>query len=260
MIVRFDPVAEVYDETRYLPAQVQEELARLLCAAAELATGSVLLDAGAGTGRISAPIGRLGVRLLALDASRPMLDMLGRKLDAAPEIRAGRCLADLRELPVRSSSVPAVLMTHVLHLIEEWQTVLQEARRALLAGGALLLVWESSALRPANEEYGRRVMERGVPQDHPGARSGEVIRWLEQSGARVEPLETRRLRWEESRSIGSYLDLLERKTWSSLWTVPDEIHRAVMEEVRAWAEQQYISMDAVESSERWITAVAARWL
>jgi SAM-dependent methyltransferase len=75
-----------------------------------------VLELGCGTGRISLPLARAGVRLVGIDRSQPMLERAAKRLAAMRRrtgarrpIRLGLLRGDIRSLPFASGSFSAVL-------------------------------------------------------------------------------------------------------------------------------------------------------
>ena len=261
----FDPVASDYDWTRYIPSDVQEQAARLLREEARLSERQILLDAGTGTGRFSVPLARLGVPVVGLDISENMLAQLRRKVegDAAEEalpLRVAR--ADLRQIPLKSGAAGAALMVHILHLIVDWKQVLAEVRRALAPGGTLLLAQEGGArMFPTRNFYMQQARERGlVGRARIGAQSVEaVVAYLREAGAQVERVDRERVQWRLRYPVARTLEALRRRSWSGLWSVPEEANVDLVNGAEAWARQTYGSLDAFEEADAELIVWAARW-
>ncbi len=253
----FDRVAADYDATRFLPEPVRDAVVEQLLSAAALSPGQWLLDAGTGTGRFALPLARRDVRVLAVDVSVKMMRQLLRKHPPA-----SLCLAqaDLRRLPVRTQSVGAVLMAHVLHLIADWRAVLHECRRVLRGGGGLFLLYESGKRFPAREHYLQLAGERGLLRPTIGAPSAEVVLgYVRELGATVELIEHPSLQWRASRSHREVLQEMDKRTYSQMWELPDEAHRELMTQTRRWVREQFGSEDAVISAEAVVKLYAVRF-
>jgi ArsR family transcriptional regulator len=112
---------------------------------AELAALPALLDdawtvgdLGCGTGQTVTVLAPFVRRVVGVDASRQMLAAARRRTSALGnvELRHG----DLEALPVANGELDAALLLLVLHHVPEPKAVLAQARRALAAGGRLLVV------------------------------------------------------------------------------------------------------------------------
>jgi SAM-dependent methyltransferase len=72
-----------------------------------LNTGGTLLELGAGTGRISIPLGRAGVPVVGIDRSEPMLARARRRVTRAKLQRRVRLVrGDIRHLPFADTRLP----------------------------------------------------------------------------------------------------------------------------------------------------------
>ena len=92
--VDFSRNAAVYDDRH--GSSIDDALAGRLVAEAALANGSLVLDVGAGTGRVALPLAAHGCRVVALDVSAAMLHQLREKsasLRSLPPLRPLRGVA-----------------------------------------------------------------------------------------------------------------------------------------------------------------------
>jgi ubiquinone/menaquinone biosynthesis C-methylase UbiE len=261
----FDSVAHEYDWSRYLPPEMQAQAARLLRESAGLAPGAVLLDAGVGTGRFALPLAQIGVPVVGADISDGMLAQLQAKRAALEAqgsplpLRVVR--ADLRRLPFASGVFDAALVVHILHLIADWQAVLGEIERVLAPGGMLLLAQESGRGVPTRDYYMEMAAARGLLRPHIGTRNRDEIRtYLVEHGAQVARVDDDRLHWRHPLKIHDILEMTRRRTWSSLWTVPDADHAEMMAATEAWARETYGSLDVAEEPDMMLMIWTARWL
>lgn len=104
--------------------------------AARLAEGLVL-DCGAGTGRISLPMKERKLAVIALDSSTGMLGELREKAPLP-------CLAgDIFNLPVRPGGIDTLVCFHLLFHLPDWREALAEFSRALRPGGRLIFEMRS---------------------------------------------------------------------------------------------------------------------
>ncbi|HLI47885.1 MAG TPA: methyltransferase domain-containing protein [Chthonomonas sp.] len=245
MPVNFDRVAEDYDASRYLPAHAAHRIAAFLCRAASLSPQSLLLDAATGTGRFALPLAVHGVRVVGVDIAERMLARLRSKMPSASlPIRLLR--SDLTALGLTHQAFDAVLMAHILHLIPNWQQALQEAFRVLKPNGVLLLVWNQGEHSRIRHQYHELLRGRFEIPGYQGAHSSEIARWLQEQGKVVEVLDTRHLHWQWQAPIAQTVDFLQKRVWSRLWRVPDEVHDSVMKELHAWVLATYGSFDGFE--------------
>ncbi|MDP3950895.1 class I SAM-dependent methyltransferase [Microbacterium sp.] len=99
-------------------------------------SGRTVLDAGCGTGVLTAELDARGASVTGIDSSPQMLQLARRRVNDAVELR----LADLRDpLPFGDRSFDDVIASLVLHYLENWRPTLAEMRRVLRPGGRLFV-------------------------------------------------------------------------------------------------------------------------
>jgi ubiquinone/menaquinone biosynthesis C-methylase UbiE len=129
-----------------------------------LQAGGPVLELGCGTGRISLPLGRAGVRLVGIDRSEPML---ARARARAKRARLSQNIslirADIRSAPFPGPSFSVVMAPYGIlqSLLRErdLRATLNEVQRVLEPGGTFGI--ELVADLPAWKEYKRRLSLRG---------------------------------------------------------------------------------------------------
>jgi ubiquinone/menaquinone biosynthesis C-methylase UbiE len=262
--VSFDPVAQDYDISRGIPPEAQLRISARMRDVANWQPGEIFLDAGVGTGRFAVPLARLGVPVVGVDISGNMLAQMRVNLEAACReaktelpLRAAR--GDLRRMPVASGAFKAAVIVHILHLIADWKAVLDEARRVLKPGGILLLAKQGGEGSPVRVFYNGLVAERGLLAPILGANGEEVCAYLAGQGAHVEKVDMSDITWMTRRPVALTLEMLRRRTWSSLREISDADNAILLAETTAWAHQRYGSLDVDEEAEGTCSLLAARW-
>lgn len=123
----FDGIAFAYD--RLADAPQREELVRML----DLPVKGWLLDAGGGTGRVSAALRPFVGAVAVADLSRAMLRQArGKGLLNVLQARA-------EALPFPDATFERVIVFDALHHFSAQQAALEELSRVLLPGGRLLI-------------------------------------------------------------------------------------------------------------------------
>jgi SAM-dependent methyltransferase len=138
-----------------------------------------VLELGCGTGRVSLPLARAGVRVVGLDRSTPMLDRarlracgaaLKRTMGRSVRSKRGRLdlvRGDIRALPFGSGRFAAVLAPYgILQSLlsdRDLSSALQSAARVLRPGGTLGIDLVPDV--PNWREYRNRVQLRGRSQN-----------------------------------------------------------------------------------------------
>jgi ubiquinone/menaquinone biosynthesis C-methylase UbiE len=126
-----------------------------------------VLELGCGTGRISLPLARAGVRLVGVDRSAAMLDRAARRARALDRKKQGPRLrlirADIRALPFRSERFSAVLAPYgILQSLirdSDLAAALESVARVLKPGGLFGLDLVPDV--PKWREYREKVQMKG---------------------------------------------------------------------------------------------------
>ena len=167
----FDRAADYYDATRRLPGGVAGDVADVL--SSELAGKELCLEIGVGTGRVALPLAERGINMIGIDLAPAMLARLVANAGGRPPFSL--VTADGTALPLAGGSVDAVVGCHVLHLIPDWQTALDEADRILRPGGLLVLDFGGPTPKPWSNDFDAILEGRGVPRIRPGVSSPDLV-------------------------------------------------------------------------------------
>jgi len=131
----YDSFAEAYsaeNETSLLNAYYERPAT--LALAGDVA-GRRILDAGCGSGPLSAALRDRGAVVTGLDSSAAMLELARQRLGDDADLH----LADLgRPLPFGDGAFDDVVASLVLHYLQDWTAPLAELRRVLRPGGRLI--------------------------------------------------------------------------------------------------------------------------
>src|SRR5215472_2834673 len=124
----YDSIADAYaaeNETSLANAYYQRPA--ILALAGDVA-GRRILDAGCGSGPLSAALRERGAIVTGLDSSAGMLELARRRLGDDADLR----VADLGSpLPFPDGAFDDVIASLVLHYLEDWTAPLAELRRVL---------------------------------------------------------------------------------------------------------------------------------
>lgn len=105
--------------------------------------GAVVLDAGAGAGRITLPLARRARLVYAMDAAPPLLRLLENKLPAADLRNVELLRGVFRRVPLPDDSVDAVIACSAFgpHESRGGERGLDELQRVTRSGGRIVIVW-----------------------------------------------------------------------------------------------------------------------
>jgi ubiquinone/menaquinone biosynthesis C-methylase UbiE len=233
----FDRAAGIYDATRGLPAGTLAAVVEVL--ANELRSRPVCLEIGVGTGRIALPLHDAGVALLGADVSVPMLERLLANAGGRSPFPLMR--ADVTALPLAAASVDAVLASHVLHLIPAWQAVVDESRRVLRPGGALLVDFGGGPAAPWSKDAAAIMRRHAIDRRRPGVSNPHKVASYLGGRAELRPLAP--VSMTLPRSLAEDLDEWEHQIHSWTWPYSAEQMAAACGEVRRWAIGEGLSLD-----------------
>ncbi|MCW2761140.1 MAG: class SAM-dependent methyltransferase [Marmoricola sp.] len=125
----FGPVADAYDRAR--PSYPEEAVSWMTGAGS-----SMVLELGAGTGKLTELLHGTGHELLATDPLPEMLALLAKRVPAR------HVAAKAEQLPLRSRSVDLVVCGQSFHWFDH-DRALPEIARVLRPGGILALAWNT---------------------------------------------------------------------------------------------------------------------
>ena len=148
----YDPIARLYDPWS---ASVVEDVEFYVEEA--LASGGPVVELACGTGRISVPVAKAGIRVIGVDASQRML-AVAREYAAAEGVELELQLGDMREPPVEER-VPLVIIPFrsLLHMTTESDRLraLRAARELLVPGGRLVFDVFAPSREDVEDTHGR---------------------------------------------------------------------------------------------------------
>jgi SAM-dependent methyltransferase len=186
----YDAIARLYDPWS---ASVTEDVEFYVEEAR--AAGGTVVELACGTGRISVPIAKAGVRVIGVDGSAGML-AVAREHAEREGVDVDLRLGDLRDPPV-AERVPLVLIPFrsLLHMTTEADRLaaLRAARALLTPGGRLVFDVFAPSPEDVEETHGRWLeREQGIFER---ADWDEGDRTLTLSVRRGEEASTMRLAW-----------------------------------------------------------------
>ncbi len=238
----FDRAAGYYDETRGFPPGEEQHVAAVIVRAGALTAASRLLEVGIGTGRIALPLAPHVHSIAGIDLSRPMLERLRAKQQNEPVAVAE---GDATRLPFASGSFDAALGVHIFHLIPNWQAALDEVARVLRPGGVLLSGYRNHDVGgddPYRWLWNIWSAEVGSENPHVGVQRGQFSSFLEDSDwlPVAEPLIHT---FPEYHTLREFLDRLDRRVWSNLWRIPDDLYARGLAAVHAAVAERQANLD-----------------
>jgi ubiquinone/menaquinone biosynthesis C-methylase UbiE len=154
----FECVAELYERRRpgYPRAAMQWLSDRL-----DIRAGRVVLDLGAGTGKLTRELVATGAHVVAVEPGEQMLGQLRRVVPQAESL-----LGAAEAIPVADSTVDVVTVGQAFHWFRA-DEAFAEIRRVLRPGGGLGLIWNERDQSDALQQRVTSLINRFVPSGRP---------------------------------------------------------------------------------------------
>lgn len=246
----FDRVAAIYDQSRGWPPAVAAEIGAnlygLLAPFAQRAAVRVV-EVGAGTGRVLGPLAAHPVWAVGVDVSAGMLGQVRAKVAASGGPGTiYPVLGDIRRLPLADGQFDAGLFVHILHLVQPWEAVLAEVRRAVRPGGAFAFGMDQrqSAETEWIDERWDELMgaAEGKRPGHIG-NAIEAANTLTAEGYQVE--EHVLARWTYTRTPADVLRYRRERWYSASWQLADAVLFPAADQLEADLRAHYGSLDTL---------------
>jgi ubiquinone/menaquinone biosynthesis C-methylase UbiE len=243
----FDATAPSFDRHRALPEGVPEAIRTAILRSVGAPARPLLLDIGAGTGRIGRPFVAAGDAYVGIDLSYGMLREFRQRADqcgVAPRLAQ----ADGERLPFRDATFDAVMLIQIFGGLRGWRGVLDETRRVLRPASALIL---GRSIAPKDgidhrmkQQLASLLAEMGIRPDKANMRE-DVGHWLDAAAhgsTRVEAAA-----WNAARTPRGFLD--RHRTGARFAALPTPVKGEAMRKLAVWAAERFGSLDT-EFSER----------
>ncbi|MDE2852896.1 MAG: class I SAM-dependent methyltransferase [Chloroflexota bacterium] len=267
MPVNYDEAVNYYDATRGFRDGVVERYRAALLDCTGAGSSSRFLELGIGSGLIAAPFLRASDDYVGIDLSRGMMGLIGGKLAGAPAPRLAQ--ADCRHLPFAAASFDVIQAARVFHHLPAWRDCIDEARRLLGPGGALVIVENlppAEAERPpwgiVQDKWDEILRGLGLADDGHGdgiwLTDDSMRRYLESTGASVDFTDLLRF-LEKPISPRVMVERRAARMFSSDWPIPAALHRRATRALKAWLEEECAAPDEMVERETIFRALVARW-
>ena len=210
----FDRASSNYDATRGYPPAVATAIAEFIASTASLGPQQRLLEAGIGTGRLALPLTQHLKPIFGIDLSAGMMQQLRARQGSDAILLAQ---ADGLALPFADSSFDAILIVHVLHLVDDPGRVLVEVQRVLRPGGMVLDGCDSYRVRQQDPLVAAWQSQQSGQTDKRWQRAQEsfgLAGWRADGPALCYD-------YHISARPRDYYEGLSMRAWSSTWALTD---------------------------------------
>lgn len=272
--ISFDRAAPFYDDTRGFPAGVDVQVRDAIVGLAGASPTTRFVELGVGTGRVALPFVRAGYHYTGIDLSRAMMLQLRRKIAGDPAratYRLQLCQGDVMYLPFGDRVFDVAIITHVLHLVDDWRQVLDEARRVLHQRGQLLLAYNEDArhgpdgaptpVQRAWQRWGQILADLGVERAQRGGSHSvteEAAEYLRERGAQVEQVTL--VEYQQlPQTPRQIVERCKGRVYSSDWHLPDDIYNEALRRLEQWLHEECPAPDAPSSDRGRFSAMHITW-
>jgi ubiquinone/menaquinone biosynthesis C-methylase UbiE len=182
----------------------------------ELSDYKTILDAGVGTGRFSKPLQDSGFEVVGIDIAQKMISR-------AIERGVGNLfLGDVCFLPFKDKSFDGTVCVHVLHLISEWKTALQEICRVTRS---VMVSMTHMHENPMWKAYNRLLKKYGYERRRLGKGEWELKNLVKPSRyVFVASYET---------GADKRLEHLSQRAYSHQWEIPEGVNEKIVDELKS---------------------------
>ena len=131
----FNDVAGQWDLMR--KSFFSDDVREKALAAADVQSGKLAADIGAGTGFVTEGLIREGLNVIAVDSSRAMLEEMRKKFEGVDSIDYR--LAESKSLPIQEQTLDYIFANMYLHHVDSPQEAIAEMVRILKPGGKIVI-------------------------------------------------------------------------------------------------------------------------
>jgi ubiquinone/menaquinone biosynthesis C-methylase UbiE len=265
-------VAENYDFGRPLDEQVILKLFYKLQESTAFSDNSAFLDAGCGTGRITVPLAKHfpNFHFIGVDISEEMLTILKDNLKSQSINNYTVVRGDLLRLDFNNDSFHIVLISSVLHSIEDWKKAIDEIIRVTKPDGYLLLISEQSNLydlglgrmksgnKNVFERFWGKYIEYRIKNELDNPETSQVgIKWRLSYPEVIKYLKDKKhigevkrisVDWEKEFKVNDLMRIVKGRSWSSMFTVDHEKYQTLINDLNHWLKESNISLQTPCSS------------
>ncbi|MEP0949522.1 class I SAM-dependent methyltransferase [Leptolyngbya subtilissima DQ-A4] len=187
-----------------------------------------------------------------------MMDKLRQKLEGKTH-RLTLINADATALPFEANAFDVVITPHILHLIPDWQTAMDELRRVLKPAGVFIYFHHPTNKTATRDAIGRQWRQilagYGYDSGFTGGVTEDVLSRLQEQGATLETAVVSELSREST--VDSLMRAYRDRIYSNMWRVPNNIYPRALADLEAWTAQEFSDPDVLMTSQDTITLTAA---
>jgi ubiquinone/menaquinone biosynthesis C-methylase UbiE len=235
--------AQDFERRRTLPAGVAAAIRAAVLADLDPTPRPLVLDLGAGTGRIGWPFVAAGDDYVGVDLSAAMLRAFAERRELTAAHVPLLIQADGESLPFADASFDAVLLMQVLNAAHDWRRLLLEAKRVLRPSGSLTVGRTVVPADGVDARMKRRLAEflgaLGV-QPYAGQAVDDALTELRRAAWRERTVTV--AAWRAERTPRHFLE--RHAAGARFSALPTPVRDAAMLQLRDWATTAFGALDA----------------
>lgn len=166
----FEKVADKWDQMRR--SFFSDKVRKVAVAKAGIQAGKLAADIGAGTGFITEELVQNGLKVIAVDQSKAMLEEMKEKFGRydSVEYRMG----EFNNLPIQNETVDYVFANMYLHHVDLPQVAIEEMARVLRPGGKVVIT--------DMDEHEFEFLRKEQHDRWLGFKREDIERWFKEAG------------------------------------------------------------------------------
>ncbi len=237
--INFNHVAEGYDTTRFVPQTIVENFGNLIFSHLETEFDEPpyrILSLGIGSGRVESFLSSEKNHLFGIDISELMLREYKKKTS---EHQGFLSLADGCSLPLRPF-FHIVTAIHIVHLISRTQKLVEELEKiakTIVIGD----IYTDTYSHPLYQEYSTEIAKSEWKRESSGISIEEFTNIFKEKGYGIMQKEMSAP--AEISNLAIY-DSLRSRSFSSLWSIPDDYHERALKHLEKYIESTGMKLES----------------
>ena len=244
MTSTFDTTAAKFEQYRALPAGVPQAIRKAIWKVTGARRSALVLDLGAGSGRIGRAFVEAGDSYVGVDYSLPMLHEFHTKDSAACLMQVdGACL------PFMNHCFELVLLMQVLSGTHNWRNLLCETARVIVPGGFVIVGQTVTPATGVDEQMKKQlaqILKAIGAASHDSKKSrNESLEWLRVGSS--QSMQLTAASWTTMRTAQDFLD--RHRHGARFSSLPTGVQDEALQKLSTWAEKTWGSLDEVFTQE-----------
>ena len=263
-VVTFDQAVSYYDNTRGYPTGIPAQIRDAIRQHTQAKDVTRFLELGVGTGLIALPFLEAADPYVGVDVSVPMMQQVQVKFPNQPSL----IQADMtRSIPLPDNAFDVVMAIRVMHVLDNWQAAIAEARRVLHPTGYILIAHDVSLGEggPASLVHGQWdvILEKlGISENsiRPGLWLTDemILDHLRYTGATTQIVDL--VEYQSTPlSIRMMAERHKQRWYSRDWELSEAIHAKAVKHLDYWLDHDCDNPDQQVSMPKVFRAISVHW-